>query len=291
MVSSRKICVALLLATALVATSAVAAYAAGQPPVNLGTSASYAVYAQHEMYNTGTTHVTGDLGLGPTSHPMPTGLVVSGTTNYANPSNADALAVLAAVRAAYADAIERSWDVTITADLGGQTLLPGVYRDQFADQGTIDLNGTLTLDAQGDPNAVWIFQSDYSLVTGANSRIVLANGARFCRVFWAVDAANLGANSTFEGHIFARGGITAGQGAVVHGQLLSAQPVGMDGAVTLNSNTIDNTVCLPYTPRLPKTGYPPSESTGSPRLLVAGGLAALILLAAVAVRRPSGRSD
>jgi hypothetical protein len=70
---------------------------------------------------------------------------------------------------------------TISADLAGQTLNPGVYTG-----GGLALSGTLTLDAQGDPNAVFVFQASSTLVTKSSSRVALVNGAAACNVFWVV---------------------------------------------------------------------------------------------------------
>jgi hypothetical protein len=273
-----------VLSLAVLFVLACAGVAGAAAPVNLGKSASYAVYAQHDLLNTGTSSLTGDLGMGPSGSPLPAGLVVSGATNW---NNAESPGVLAAVRAAHADAMARSWDTTITGDLGGRTLLPGVYRASAADSGNFSLTGTLTLDAQGDPNAVWVFQATGDLNTRAGSRVVLKNGARFCRVFWAMRTADLGAASTFEGHILAAAHIDLnGAGTLVRGQLLAAYPVGMDGAILLDNTTVDNSICTTWTPSLPKTGYPPDRSrSGWP--IPVGIVIAVSLIATAAARRRS----
>ncbi len=137
---------------------------------------------------------------------------------------------------AYDDAAGRTPTKSIPAELGGQTLTPGVYKSEI---GSFEITGELTLDAQGDPNAVFIFQADSSLGTATDSKVNLINSARFCRTFWKVgSSATLGTNSNFVGHILAMVSITAGNGAIVQGQLLAR-----NGAVTLEANTITNGYC------------------------------------------------
>ena len=149
---------------------------------------------------------------------------------------------------AYNDAAGRTTAVTIPSELGGRTLTPSVY-DSL--DGTFHITGTLTLDALGDPDAVFIFQMASTLTTANNSTVVLTNSARYCRTFWQVgSSATLGTHSIFRGHIFALTSITATTGVYVQGQLLAR-----DGAVTLDTNIITNGICLP-TP-------PPSSGGGS----------------------------
>ena len=136
----------------------------------------------------------------------------------------------------YNDAAGRTPVTTIAGGLlGGLTLTSGVYSVPAT---TTNLTGTLTLDAQGDPNAVFIFQSPSTLITASNSVVSLINGARFCRVFWAVgSSATLGSSTNFVGHIFAIASITANTGATVQGQLLAQT------SVVLQGNTITNGTC------------------------------------------------
>jgi type VI secretion system secreted protein VgrG len=120
------------------------------------------------------------------------------------------------------------------------TLTSGVYKFDTAAQ----LTGELTLDAEGDPDAAFIFQIGSTLTTANASSIVLINEAQYCRVFWQVgSSATLGTDSSFIGHIFAMTSITATTGAEIQGQLLART-----GAVTLDSNIITNGVCAAVTP-------------------------------------------
>ncbi|MCA1707465.1 MAG: DUF3494 domain-containing protein, partial [Actinobacteria bacterium] len=130
---------------------------------------------------------------------------------------------------AYTDAAGRSPSDTLTADLGGQTIVSGVHRGD-----TFGLTGTLTLDAQGDPNAVFIFQAASTLTTASGSHVALINGASPCNVFWQVgSSATLGTTSVFVGTILALTSVTAQTGASVTGRLLAS-----NGAVTLDTNTV-----------------------------------------------------
>ena len=205
---------------------------AAEPTVNLGTTAGFAILAGTTITNTGPTTITGDVGLHPGSAFVDTGVTLIGARHIA-----DAVAEQAKVDlvTAYNDAAGRPVSSAVPVDLGGLTLTPGVY----SSGGALGITGTLTLDAQGDPDAVFIFQSTSTLITASDSNVVLINGARFCRVFWVVpSSATLGTDSTFVGHIFALTDIAAQTGATVEGQLLAR-----NGQVTLDTNVITNEIC------------------------------------------------
>jgi hypothetical protein len=112
-------------------------------------------------------------------------------------------------------------------------LTPGNYNSAAGD---FQITGTLTLDAQGDPNAVFVFKAASTLVTASGSRVNLVNNAQSSRVYWQVgSSATLGTNSHFEGNIYAMASITAATGSTVKGQLFAR-----DGAVTVDSITAAN---------------------------------------------------
>lgn len=215
---------------------------AAQPTVNLGTTSTFAVLAGTTITNTGSTTINGsaggDIGLYPgTAFPGQADVTLSGAVHLA-----DAVASVAKddLVAAYDDAAGRTPVTRIPTELGGRILTPGVYDSA---SGTFQITGTLTLDSQGDPNAVFVFKTASTLITASNSTVSLVNGARFCRVFWQVgSSATLGTNSNFVGHIFALTSITARTGATIQGQLLAR-----NGAVTLDTNTITNGLCAAVT--------------------------------------------
>ncbi len=218
---------------------------AAQPTVNLGTTSSYAVLAGSGITNTGTTTINGDAGGDIGSAPTGTFTGQASVTTTGTVHLADAAATLAKADLviAYDDAAGRTPVTRIATELGGTTLTPGVY--DSAD-GTFQITGTLTLDAQGDPNGVFIFKTASTLITAANSNVNLINSARYCRTFWQVgSSATLGTNSNFVGHILALTSITANTGAAVQGQLLAR-----NGAVTLDNNTIMNGLCADVAPTL-----------------------------------------
>jgi LPXTG-motif cell wall-anchored protein len=208
-----------------------------EPTVVLGNAASYAVLAYSAVTNTGTTTIGGtaggDVGVYPlTSITGKETMTISGTYH-----EGDAAAGLAqdALTSAITDATGRA-PTTIATELGGAILTGGIYT---AASGTFGLTGELTLDAENNPNTVFIFQTSSTLITGDASSITLINGASACNVFWQVgSSATLGIGSTFVGHILATVSITANTGASIAGSLLAST-----GAVTLSGNTITNDVC------------------------------------------------
>jgi hypothetical protein len=214
----------------------------------------------------------GDVGLSPTTGAAITGLTsahVSGTIYVVSAEGPAGYVINPSLLttakndldAAYSNAAGRTPTETFTGNnsLAGKTLTSGVYA--FA-SGTTDLDGTLTLDAQGDENAVFIFQASSSLITASASRVALINGARYCRVFWVVpSSATLGSDSTFVGHIFAYASISVTSGTTVYGQLLART-----GAVTLDHDTITNGPCETTAPA---GGDTTEETTATPT--IAGG--------------------
>lgn len=228
-----------LLAVLLGVMLAVPAVAlAAQPPVDLLSTSSFAILAGTTITNTGATTINGDagsdIGLYPgSSFTGSTTVTTLGSVHIGDPTAITAKTDLVTV---YDDAAGRTPVTRIPSQLGGHTLLPGVY--DSAD-GQFKITGTLTLDAEGDPNAVFVFKTRTTLITASGSRVNLVNSARFCRVFWKVgSSATLGTTSHFVGHIFALTSITANTGATVQGQLLAR-----NGAVTLHGNTITNGLC------------------------------------------------
>ena len=121
-------------------------------------------------------------------------------------------------------------------DLAGHAFLPGVYT---ASTSLLLSSGSVTLNAQGDPNAVFIFQIGTTLTTGSNTSVSLINGAQACNVFWRVgSSATLGTGTHFVGTIMAADSITANTRATIHGRLLA-----QTAAVTLEENTITTSTC------------------------------------------------
>ena len=164
--------------------------------VNLGAAASFAVLGGSTVTNTGLTVVSGDLGVSPGTAVTGFGPgTLIGTLHVGDTIAGQAHDDLAT---AYTAAVAQPADVLIPAitELGGQTLDPGVYQAASS----ISVATTLTLDAQGDPNAIWVFQVGSTLTTASASTISLIGGAQSCNVFWLIgSSATLGTNSFFRG--------------------------------------------------------------------------------------------
>ena len=161
---------------------------------------------------------------------------------------------------------------TVATELGGQVLTSGVY-DSAA--GTLGVTGTLTLDAEGDSQAVFIFHAASTLITAPGSSVVLINGASACNVFWQVgSSATLDTTTSFKGTIMALTSIALKTGATLQGRALAR-----NGAVTLDTNVISSAACSPPTaPTIPNT------STGHDRLPVSLSVTlSLILIGVLAV--------
>ena len=204
--------------------------AATAPP--LGTAASFAVLAGSGITNTGASVIDGDIGSYPTTTitGFPPGTV--GGTNHGGDSVTQGAKT--DLTTAYNNAAGQTPASTVPTELGGTTLTPGVYKSAA---GTFGITGTLTLN--GNASAVWIFQMASTLTTGSGSRVVLTGGASPCNVFWQVgSSATLGTNSTFVGNILAYTSITLTTGATVSGRALAR-----NGAVTLDTNTVNASVC------------------------------------------------
>ncbi len=206
--------------------------------VNLGAASTYAVLAGSTITNTGSSVVSGDIGLAPGTSitGFPPGVQSTGTTNV---NNALALAAQGALTTAYLDTQSRTPATTTLSDLGGSTLVPGVYQAPSS----LGITGTLTLNGGGDSNAVFIFQVPSALTTAPGSSVVLENGASACNVFWQItSSATLGSSSSFAGTIEAQTSVTLDTGAAVSGRVLART-----GAVTLDTNRITVPACANVT--------------------------------------------
>jgi hypothetical protein len=239
------------------AAGAIALFIASQPalaetaPVGLGTAGSFAVLAGTTVTNTGPSTISGDLGVSPGTAVtgFPPGIVSNGTIHSADGVAGGAQSDLTT---AYNDAAGRSPTANVPAFIGaGQTITPGVYKASSS----LDVGGSLTLDAGGDPNAVFIFQAPSTLITDSASSVILTNGAQACNVFWQVgSSATLGTGSAFTGSILALTSISVNTGDTIAGRALAR-----NGAVTLDDDTITSPTCA--TP--PPTPTPTPTSTTS----------------------------
>jgi hypothetical protein len=226
----RGICLVVLL------ISGVSAYAAAIN-VPLGTADPFAVLAGSTVTNTGPTIVGGDLGLlpGTAITGFPPGVVL-GTIHA---TDAVAMQAQSDLTTAYNFAAGEACNGSLTGqDLGGLTLTPGVYCFSSSAQ----LTGTLTLNAQGDPNAVFVFQIGSTLKTASSSSVTFTNGGQGDSVFWQVgSSATLGTTTAFAGNILALTSITLNTGANIQ----CGRALARNGAVTMDTNqvSIDTAGC------------------------------------------------
>lgn len=219
----------------LAALGAVASLTFGAPGahaaarIDLGAAESFAVLGATTVTSAGVSAITGDLGVSPGTAVtgFGPGTITGGALHAGDTLAAQAHADLAT---AYGVAVARIPDQPAVGALDGLTLGPGVH----ASGSTLTLAGTLTLDADGDPNAVFILQAGSTLGTAADSQVSLTGGAQACNVFWQVgSSATLGATSLMRGSILARTSVTVGAGVTIHGRALAR-----DGAVTLDNDTV-----------------------------------------------------
>ena len=235
----------LLLADALFASSATAA----TPAVQLATTAPYSVLGGQTVTNIGPSTLSGDLGVSPGT--AITGFPPGSAAGATHAADAPASQAQSDLTLAYDDAASRPLTASVAGDLVGTTEVSGVYKAT----GPLALSGTLTLDGQGDPNAVFIFQIASTLITSSASYVNLINGAQACNVFWQVgDSATLGTHSVFRGTILALTSITVTTGVLVQGRALAR-----NGAVTLDDDTFTSPDCATGT----ATSTTPSTTTVS----------------------------
>ncbi len=259
---SHRLLASIAFAVALVLLPSKAVLAASAVP--LGVASSFAVLgATPSVTNTGATMVTGNLGVSPAASVtgFPPGIVV-GTIHAANAVAASAQADNAT---AYGALAAQACNFTFAAptDMAGMTLVPGTYCFASSASNT----GLLRLDAGGDTNAVWLFRTASTLITGSGSSVVPINGGQACNVFWQVgSSATLGTATAMVGNILALSSITLNTGTSLSGRALA-----QTGAVTLDTNSVS--VCA-LAPIVTPTN-PTLTKAFSPSTIAAGGVSTL----------------
>lgn len=245
--------VVLVLATSMFTAGGTAT--AAPTPVGLGTATDYAIRAGTGVSDIPTSSISGNVGLSPGAGTLYTGLTCAEVvgTIYSIDGGGPAPCVVGNAglmttvendaRAAFNNASSLSGATPVGPDLVGLNLVSGIY--SFGGAPT-NLSGTLTLNAQSDPNAVWIFQASSTLITSSGTTVAFTNlpagvtaAQLACNVYWTVgSSATIATSTNFVGTILASASITVATGATVTGRLLAANAAGGGGAVTLDSDTI-----------------------------------------------------
>jgi hypothetical protein len=233
--------------------------------VDLRTATSYSVFGAG-VVNTSTTHLSGDLGSSGLRASI-SGFAtvdggpgtIGGVITDASPGDSPTYneQVRLDIRAAYDDARTRIYTDTFAGSLAGVVFTAGVHYTDAAI--SLAADAVVTLDGQNNPDAVFIFQVNGAITTGAGSRIVLTNGALASHVFWEnLGAVTLGATSGFTGTILSNAAITISAGASLSGRALAT------GAVTLDNSQVTNPPADgALTITLPGTGVTLSSVTDS----------------------------
>jgi uncharacterized protein with beta-barrel porin domain len=237
---------------------------------DLGTAANFAVLAGSTVTNTGATTLLGSLGLSPGNSVtgFPPGLVLA--PGVMDIGDAAAMQAQVDLATGYNQAASRPQTANLTGqNLGGLTLTPGVYTFSSAAQ----LTGALTLNALGNPNAVFIFNIGSTLTTASNSTVTVVGGGLGSNVYWRVgSSATLGTTTAFVGDILALTSITLDTGA----NITCGSALARNGAVTLDTNNIAtrNLSSCAMAALLSPPGNPGAAAPSNPG--ASGGVAATI---------------
>jgi|GEM_PF-437113 len=205
--------------------------------IPLGAASTFAILATAATSGDAN-QINGDVGLSPGSSQGIPPSEINGTIHVNDQAVTDAQSSLLA---AYNEAVNRSVNaISLPGNLGGLTLTPGLYVNSSSSgiSGT-GANAILTLDAQGDANAVFVFKMGSTLVTDGGTSIVLAGGAQAKNIYWEVaSSATLGTTSLFTGNVLAFVSITVNNGTIVDGRLFAGAGGNASGAVTIQSSTV-----------------------------------------------------
>ncbi|MDP4008266.1 MAG: ice-binding family protein [Candidatus Peregrinibacteria bacterium] len=225
----------------------ITAFAAGPATINLGSAGDFVILAKSGISTTGSTSITGDIGVSPitataitgfglimdSSNTFSTSSLVTGdiyASDYTIPTPAKMSTAISDMEAAYTDAAGRTIPIATelgAGNIGGMTLAPGLYK--WSTGVTIPTDVTLS----GGANDVWVFQVAQNLTISSAMEVVLSGGAQASNVFWQVAGqTTLGKNSIFSGNILDQAAIILNTGATLNGRALAQT------AVTLDANTI-----------------------------------------------------
>ena len=212
-----------------------------QPQINLGTSANYVLLAHTAITNGATTVITGSssriVGISPgiADEGTVASTLFSGATEFQNATDAPTIAQAALQNAiTYMNTLIPtvvSANLSLAAD---STMFPGIYTTP--DGAAMSVDGNLTLDARGDPNAIFVFETPSALNTTSGVTVFLTNGAKASNIYWLVGAGlTFGASSTMYGNFLVAAGTTIGASSILQGRVLSQNSITLGASVVLIS--------------------------------------------------------
>ncbi len=205
------------------------------PPLSifLGASSNFVVLAGAEIVSSDSTSITGNVGLAPGNlvSGFPPGIVYG--EKFTNDNNKLAKEGQKDLAAALKNgfALTSSGVVTLKENLGGLTLVPGLYKSVSA----LDISsGDLTFDAKGDSLGIFVLQIPSSLTIASSSKVYVIGGAQAKNIYWLVGTfAKLNANSLLMGNLLTEESIIMDKHATLYGRALSKT-----GIVKLKGSTI-----------------------------------------------------
>ncbi|MEI6261647.1 MAG: ice-binding family protein [Deltaproteobacteria bacterium] len=218
--------------------------------IDLGTAENFVLLAKSGITTTGTTHITGNIGVSPIDSTAMTGFglildssgafstsaLVTGkiyAADYAVPTPANMTTAISDMQTAYVEAAGRAipdYTELYAGDISGRTLVPGLYK---WGTGVLITNAGVTIS--GGANDVWIFQIAGDLTVNNGAIVTLSGGAQAKNIFWQVGGGtgvSLGTGCAFEGIILAAKGITINTGTTLNGRALAQTNI------TLNANIV-----------------------------------------------------
>lgn len=237
-------------------------FAAGPASVNLLSAGNFVILTKSGISTTGTTSITGDIGVSPapatyitgfgltmdSSNTYSTSAKVTGkvyAADYTPPTPTTMTTAISDMQTAYTDAAGRTLPTATelgAGNIGGMTLAPGLYK--WGTNVIIPTNVTLS----GGANDVWIFQIAQNLIVSSSAQVVLSGGAQASNIFWQVAGqTTLGTSSVFNGNILDQTAIVLNTGATLNGRALAQT------AVTLDSNNVTKAIVSSFTSPTPTT--------------------------------------
>lgn len=202
-----------------------------QANISFSGAAIFAILAGSAVTSTGATTVTGDLGISPGSSLEGFPPAILNGTLHINDNIVDQAKTDLA--AAYDEAASRSASdrVTLSGNIGGLTLTPGLY---MSTSSLAVSSGDVTFDALGNADAVFVLQMASTLTTTSGRKVILAGGAQAKNIYWQVgSSATFGTTSVFKGNVMAMQSITMNTGATLDGRVFCR-----NGGVTMEANTL-----------------------------------------------------